>query len=264
MLFSFLLEKGGGKRHSQTRETSQLPCHLKTDQPPERSGKSSFYITEGFKSKKKPVAIFFDITKAFDRVMAHTSAHTQLDVLSKQEFFKAPPSHPAVPPVFAHVAPKALDRLQVVQNEFCRDATSAHWCVCNSTLLRDLELPTIAKFMKDASKRFFDIAGSHSNVLLRSSIDYEPPHRHHFIRRPCNVLTDPPDALTAAVNNLMEVRSKTIAPLLPCRVGHVTRRRHPRVPSSRVRCTGARVCGMHCLPPPHRKRHSFGFIGGGN
>ncbi|GBP64763.1 Probable RNA-directed DNA polymerase from transposon X-element [Eumeta japonica] len=104
-------------------------------------------------------------------------------------------------PVFAHAAPKALDRLQVIQNKFCRDATDAHWCVSNSIFHRDLELPTIAKFMKDASKRFFDIAGSHPNVLLCSAVDYEQPHRHHFIRRPRNVLTDPPDDLIAAVGD---------------------------------------------------------------
>ncbi|GBP22781.1 Probable RNA-directed DNA polymerase from transposon BS [Eumeta japonica] len=67
-------------------------------------------------------------------------------------------------PVFAH-ASKALHRLQVIQNKFCRAATDAHWCVRNSILHRDLELPTISKYMKDASKRFFDIAGSHPNAL---------------------------------------------------------------------------------------------------
>ncbi|GBP90026.1 hypothetical protein EVAR_38932_1 [Eumeta japonica] len=41
-------------------------------------------------------------------------------------------------PVFAHAAPKALHRLQ------------------------------------DASKRFFDIAGSHPNAL-RAAVDYQPP-----------------------------------------------------------------------------------------
>ncbi|GBP89700.1 RNA-directed DNA polymerase from mobile element jockey [Eumeta japonica] len=40
-------------------------------------------------------------------------------------------------PVFAHAAPKALHRLQ------------------------GLRTPTISKYMKDASKRFFDIAASH-------------------------------------------------------------------------------------------------------
>ncbi|GBP73546.1 RNA-directed DNA polymerase from mobile element jockey [Eumeta japonica] len=43
-------------------------------------------------------------------------------------------------PVFAHAAPKALHRLQ------------------------------------DASKRFFGIAGSQPNALLRAAVDYQPPH----------------------------------------------------------------------------------------
>ncbi|GBP55467.1 RNA-directed DNA polymerase from mobile element jockey [Eumeta japonica] len=68
-------------------------------------------------------------------------------------------------PVFAHAAPKALYRLQ----------------------------------------RFFDIAGSHPNTLLRAAVDYQPPPPTHFIRRPLNVLIDPPDALTAAVDSLNEV-----------------------------------------------------------
>ncbi|GBP50337.1 hypothetical protein EVAR_102306_1 [Eumeta japonica] len=53
---------------------------------------------------------------------------------------------------FAHAAPKALHRLQ------------------------GLRTPTISKYMKDASKRFFDIAGSHPNALLRAAVDYQPPH----------------------------------------------------------------------------------------
>ncbi|GBP08240.1 hypothetical protein EVAR_78734_1 [Eumeta japonica] len=36
--------------------------------------------------------------------------------------------------------------------------------------------------MKDASKRFFDIAGSHPNALLRAAVDYQPPHPTHRIR----------------------------------------------------------------------------------
>ncbi|GBP28380.1 Probable RNA-directed DNA polymerase from transposon X-element [Eumeta japonica] len=107
--------------------------------------------------------------------------------------------------VFAHAAPKALHRLQVIQNKFCRAATDAHWCVRNSILHRDLELPTIFKYMKDASKRFFDIAGSHPNALLRAAVDYQPPHPTHHNRRPRNVLTDPPDALTAAVESINDV-----------------------------------------------------------
>ncbi|GBP97815.1 hypothetical protein EVAR_80949_1 [Eumeta japonica] len=65
-----------------------------------------------------------------------------------------------------------------------------------------MELPTLTKYMKDASKRFFDIAGSHPNALLRAAVDYQPLPSTHFLRRPRNVLIDPPDALTAAVINL--------------------------------------------------------------
>ncbi|GBP05413.1 Probable RNA-directed DNA polymerase from transposon X-element [Eumeta japonica] len=108
-------------------------------------------------------------------------------------------------PVFAHAAPKALYRLQVVQNKFCRAATDAHWCVRNSILHKDLKLPTLPKYMKDTSKRFFDIAGSHPNAFLRSAVDYQSPPPTHFIRRPLNVLIDPPDALTAAVDSLNDV-----------------------------------------------------------
>ncbi|GBP32094.1 RNA-directed DNA polymerase from mobile element jockey [Eumeta japonica] len=78
-------------------------------------------------------------------------------------------------------------------------------CVRNSILHRDLELPTLSKYMKDASKRFFDIAGSHPNALLRAAVDYQPPPPTHYIRRPRNVLLDPPDALTAAVDSLNDV-----------------------------------------------------------
>ncbi|GBP56436.1 Probable RNA-directed DNA polymerase from transposon BS [Eumeta japonica] len=72
-------------------------------------------------------------------------------------------------PVFAHAAPKTLHRLQ------------------------------------DALKRFFDIAGSHPNAFLRAAVDYQPPPPTHLIRRPRNVLTNPPDALTAAVESLNDV-----------------------------------------------------------
>ncbi|GBP84652.1 hypothetical protein EVAR_58875_1 [Eumeta japonica] len=46
---------------------------------------------------------------------------------------------------------------------------------------RDLELPIITKYMKDVSKRFFDIVGSHPNALLHAAVDYEPPLSTHFI-----------------------------------------------------------------------------------
>ncbi|GBP50226.1 Probable RNA-directed DNA polymerase from transposon BS [Eumeta japonica] len=84
------------------------------------------------------------------------------------------------------------------------DGRNVHWCVRNSVLYRDLELSTLVKFMKDASKRFFDIAKSHPNALLRSTASYEPSQPYHFIRRPRKILIHPPEALTAAVESFVE------------------------------------------------------------
>ncbi|GBP97734.1 RNA-directed DNA polymerase from mobile element jockey [Eumeta japonica] len=40
MLFPSRLERDGGNKHSQARETSRSPCQLQTNQPPERSGQT--------------------------------------------------------------------------------------------------------------------------------------------------------------------------------------------------------------------------------
>ncbi|GBP89608.1 Probable RNA-directed DNA polymerase from transposon X-element [Eumeta japonica] len=104
-------------------------------------------------------------------------------------------------PVFAYAQPDALYNLQIVQNKFCRTAADVLWYVKNSVLYRDLELPTISKYMKDASERFFYTASSHPNPLLVSVVSYEPPPLHFFCRRPRSVLLDPPDDLTVEVEN---------------------------------------------------------------
>ncbi|GBP50466.1 hypothetical protein EVAR_96702_1 [Eumeta japonica] len=53
--------------------------------------------------------------------------------------------------------------------------------------------------------------GFHSNALLRAAVDYEPPHPNNFIRRPRNVLNDPPDALTATDSDaLLLVKETTL------------------------------------------------------
>ncbi|GBP86567.1 Probable RNA-directed DNA polymerase from transposon X-element [Eumeta japonica] len=111
-------------------------------------------------------------------------------------------------PVFAHGAPNTLKKLQVLQNKFCRAATDAHWCVKNSLLHRDLDLPSIQKYMKDASERFFSIAESHPNQLLSAAASYEAPPPYHFIRRPRNIITDPPDDFTAEVETLRELNKQ--------------------------------------------------------
>ncbi|GBP69962.1 Probable RNA-directed DNA polymerase from transposon X-element [Eumeta japonica] len=105
-------------------------------------------------------------------------------------------------PVFAHAHSDALYDLQIVQNKFCRRAADAPWYAKNSVLLRDLELPTIFKYMKDASEHFFNTASSHPNPLLVSVIPYESPPPHHFCIRPPNVLLDPPDDLAIEVEKL--------------------------------------------------------------
>ncbi|GBP32052.1 Probable RNA-directed DNA polymerase from transposon BS [Eumeta japonica] len=133
------------------------------------------YISEGLKTKKMTVAVFFDVAKVFDRAKTDT-----------------------------------LYDLQVVQNKFCRRAADAPWYIKNFVLHRDLQLQTISKFMKDASERFFNIANSHPNPLLVSAVSYEPPPSYHFCRRPRNVLLDPPDDLTVEVEKLIEVNKMAI------------------------------------------------------
>ncbi|GBP11801.1 hypothetical protein EVAR_87723_1 [Eumeta japonica] len=56
----------------------------------------------------------------------------------------------------------------------------------HSKTFRDLELPTLSKFMKDASERFFSIAINHTNPLISAAASYEAPPENHFLRRPRN------------------------------------------------------------------------------
>ncbi|GBP76199.1 hypothetical protein EVAR_74681_1 [Eumeta japonica] len=138
------------------------------------------------------------------------SALTRQDVLSEQEFLKAPPLSSAVPAytndvprpsssgvqlalfaddtapfteigIGAPDSPSSLQRAIDELGQWFRkwrievnpDKSAAIQQVW------DLELPTISKYMKDASKRFFDIAGSHPNAL-RAAVDYQPPHPTHL------------------------------------------------------------------------------------
>ncbi|GBP39231.1 hypothetical protein EVAR_22635_1 [Eumeta japonica] len=132
---------------------------------------------------------------------------------------------------------------------------------------RDLELPTISKYMKDASKRFFDIAGSHPNALLRAAVDYQPPHPTlsvgHETYLPIHLtLLQRQKALMTSTTRMTDLeegnRPVTVSCDILCRddfhqassIAHVTRRRHSHVPSGRTRGfqstlptrTGARVC----------------------
>ncbi|GBP39880.1 Probable RNA-directed DNA polymerase from transposon X-element [Eumeta japonica] len=53
------------------------------------------YVSEGFETERSTVAVFFDQTDISHLGM---SAHTRQDVLSEQEFLKAPPSLPCCNP----------------------------------------------------------------------------------------------------------------------------------------------------------------------
>ncbi|GBP15404.1 Probable RNA-directed DNA polymerase from transposon BS [Eumeta japonica] len=83
-------------------------------------------------------------------------------------------------PVFAHAAPKALHRLQ------------------------GLRTPHYFQIYEGRIEAILRHRGITSQCALRAAVDYQPPHPT-LIRRPRNVLTDPPDALTAAVESLNDV-----------------------------------------------------------
>lgn len=101
-------------------------------------------------------------------------------------------------PVFAHAAPSILRKLQTLQNKFLRAAADAPWYVRNVNLHRDLRIPTIAEFMKETSKRFFDKAVNHRNPLVVKAATYSSQKDVAIrFRRPRNVLDDPDDEITA-------------------------------------------------------------------
>ncbi|GBP86611.1 hypothetical protein EVAR_85744_1 [Eumeta japonica] len=174
---------------------------------------------EGFETERSTVAVF-DVAKAFDRVWhAGMSALTRQDVLSEQEFLKAPPS----PLLYSRTQTMYRDRHRLASNSrysrtIPRSFTSTSRGPLTSLDGDDIRLPssltppkahidyrtpTISKYMKDASKRFFDIAGSHPNAFYarwRLTINRRITH---LIRRPRNVLTDPPDALQRQLKALM-------------------------------------------------------------
>lgn len=98
---------------------------------------------------------------------------------------------------FAHT--RSVKSLQIIQNKFLRKITGAPWYVRNCDLHRDVNLESIAQFMKRASRRFYDSAPHHPNPLVVNISDYprEPPEAK-TLRRPRHVLGDPDDDITTA------------------------------------------------------------------
>lgn len=117
--------------------------------------------------------------------------------------------------VFAHAASRvALRSLQVLQNRFLRNALGAQWYERNVDLHWYADLPSVAQFMKSASRRYFDSAPHHPNRLLREAVEYCPiPDVRRRLRRPRHVLQDPDDDIT--VTNMARSNSELRSPDTP-------------------------------------------------
>ncbi|CAH2256718.1 jg10951 [Pararge aegeria aegeria] len=99
--------------------------------------------------------------------------------------------------VFAHRPHSSYRSFQVLQNKFMRMTTDSPWFMRNVDLHRDLDLPTIAQYMKSLSKTYFENAVRHPNPLVVEASTYTPvPDVELKRRRPKHVLDDPDDKIT--------------------------------------------------------------------
>lgn len=102
---------------------------------------------------------------------------------------------------FAHASPGAIHKLQIIQNRFMRRAKGAPWFLRNKDLHHDFNLPTIAQYFKQASKRYFDRIPHHPNPLLKQACAYTAYNVSSIkARRPKHVLLDPDDYITTTIN----------------------------------------------------------------
>ncbi|GBP54804.1 RNA-directed DNA polymerase from mobile element jockey [Eumeta japonica] len=76
------------------------------------------------------------------------------------------------------------------------------------TLSSSLQLPTLFKYMKDASERIFSIAINHPNPLMSPAASYEAIPANHFLRRTWNVLLDPSNDFT--VERYLKVPTRVV------------------------------------------------------
>lgn len=122
--------------------------------------------------------------------------------------------------------------LQVVQNRFLRKATGCPWYMRNKDLHRDLNLESVAYFIKAASERHYEKAVEHFNPLISSIPDYpitDPP-TSSLLRRPRHVLGDPVDLITSANP---EVTSTSPDSAISTHIKNRPRRRGRRIPRFR-------------------------------
>ncbi|XP_052744245.1 probable RNA-directed DNA polymerase from transposon BS [Bicyclus anynana] len=133
------------------------------------------------------------------RLYAMINKKSKLSLRSKLTLYKTTirPILTYASVVFAHRPKATLRPLQTLQNRFLRQITGAPWFLRNNDLHRDLELPTIAKYMKQLSQNYFDRAAIHPNQLVVEACNYTPNlNANCKQRRPKNVLYDPDDDIT--------------------------------------------------------------------
>jgi hypothetical protein len=157
--------------------------------------------------------------------------------------------------VFAHASKSNINKLQVIQNRFLRRATGCPWFVRNVDLHRDFNLPTVKQFMKDVSRRYFDMVPHHSNPLIAGVADYTPAPRATLAsRRPRHALLDSDDEITIANADATAHTQQTHSShtlLL-----HRTRRTRVRRPGLHVysRNTGRGLAAGRFSPPSTTRR----------
>lgn len=80
--------------------------------------------------------------------------------------------------------PTNLKRMQRFQSKMLRIVCDAHWCVRNSVIHRDLDMPTIDEFVRKLALRLYDASAVSNNPLIRALGDYDPDNPYNKYRRP--------------------------------------------------------------------------------
>ncbi|GBP34320.1 Probable RNA-directed DNA polymerase from transposon X-element [Eumeta japonica] len=128
------------------------------------------YIMEVFRNKQKIVGVFFDVAKAFDRTYSSRFSRT-------------------IPRCISAIDLKnQLQRASDAQGRWFLTAVQFKYDNCRSRKIVDLDTP----YLRIVKRKF------------RASCEAQ---LYHLIRRPRNVLIDPPDALTAQVESLIEANN---------------------------------------------------------
>ena len=93
--------------------------------------------------------------------------------------------------VWGTSAPSYVQKLQVIQNKFCRIAVNAPIDTNTKILQEELGIEPLSVFIKNMNSKKLLKAQQHSNPLVTQSLNYEPTHRFRR-NRPLTVLIPPP------------------------------------------------------------------------